>query len=89
MTSLQVVVNSSFHSENDSNSLLPLDGVSIPVIFFEETKSRIFANLFYHSRKTLGISWDQLNWGSHWKQFYKADTLPLSWLAPAIVRLFE
>ena len=47
-----------FPSEKDSYSLFPVDGVSVPVTFFEESKSHIFANIFNHVLKTLGVDWD-------------------------------
>ena len=53
-----IVVNEPFHSERDSYGLLPIDGVSVHVTFFEESKSRNFTNLFFCARKTLGVSWD-------------------------------
>ena len=58
------------HSEKDSYSLFPVDGVLFQWHFLknQSRKSRIMQTLFYCSWKIIGVRWD---WTPRWKQFTK------------------
>ena len=57
-------------SEKVSHGLFPVDDISVPETFFEESGSQLNSNSFYHAQKN---SWHTAGI----EQFYKLNTLPL------------
>ena len=65
-----------FAQRKDSYSLFPVDGVLIPETFFEESKSHIYANLFYFCMRFCHTA--KIELGSLLETIDKANALPLS-----------